>query len=52
MILCSVAGIGFDYVLLALAPSLAWLFLGRIVAGATSANVAAATAYIADVSTP
>ena len=52
VILCSVAGIGFDYVLLALAPSLWWLFLGRIVAGATSANVAAATAYIADVSTP
>ena len=50
VILGSVAGIGFDYVLLALAPSLPWLFLGRVVAGATSANVAAATAYIADVS--
>ena len=50
VILASVLGIGIDYVLLALAPSLWWLFLGRLVAGATSANVAAATAYIADVS--
>ena len=51
VILGSVAGIGFDYVLLALAPTLPWLFVGRLVAGATSANVAAATAFIADVST-
>lgn len=50
VILISVAGIGCDYVLLALAPSLWWLFLGRLVAGATSANVAAATAFIADIS--
>ena len=50
VILASVAGIGADYVLLALAPSLAWLFVGRLIAGATSANVAAATAFIADVS--
>ncbi len=49
VILTSVAGIGFDYILLALAPSLWWLFVGRLVAGATSANVAAATAFIADV---
>ncbi len=50
VILASVVGIGIDYVLLALAPSLWWLFLGRLIAGATSANVAAATAFIADVS--
>ncbi len=50
VILTSVFGIGLDYVLLALAPSMWWLFLGRLIAGATSANVAAATAYIADVS--
>lgn len=50
VILVSVVGIGCDYVLLALAPSLWWLFLGRLVAGATSANVAAATAFIADIS--
>jgi len=50
IILTSVVGIGIDYILLAWAPSLWWLFVGRLVAGATSANVAAATAYIADVS--
>ena len=50
IILASVFGLGCDYVLLALAPNLWWLFLGRLIAGATSANVPAATAYIADVS--
>ena len=50
VILASVFGLGCDYVLLAFAPNLWWLFAGRLVAGATSANVAAATAYIADVS--
>ncbi len=49
VILASVAGLGCDYVLLALAPNLWWLLAGRLIAGATSANVAAATAYIADV---
>ncbi len=52
VILVSVLGLGCDYVFLALAPSLAWLFVGRLIAGATSANVPAATAYIADVSSP
>ena len=50
VILASVFGLGCDYVLLALAPNLWWLFAGRLIAGATSANVAAATSYIADVS--
>ena len=50
VILASVMGLGCDYLLLAWAPSLWWLFAGRVLAGATSANVAAATAYIADVS--
>ncbi len=50
VILASVFGLGCDYVLLAFAPNLWWLFVGRLIAGATSANVAAATAYIADVS--
>ena len=49
VILISIAGLGADYLLLAFAPSLWWLFLGRVIAGLTSANVAAATAYIADV---
>ena len=50
VILISVFGLGCDYVLLALAPNLWWLLAGRLIAGATSANVAAATAYISDVS--
>jgi DHA1 family tetracycline resistance protein-like MFS transporter len=50
VILFSVFGLGCDYVLLALAPNLWWLFAGRLIAGATSANVPAATAYIADIS--
>ena len=52
VILISVFGLGCDYVLLAVAPNLWWLFLGRVIAGATSGNVAAATAYIADISPP
>ncbi len=52
VILASVFGLGCDYVLLALAPNLWWLFAGRLVAGATSANVAAATAYISDLTSP
>ncbi len=50
VILASVFGLGCDYVLLTFAPNLWWLFAGRLIAGATSANVAAATAYIADLS--
>ncbi|MCQ8240826.1 MFS transporter [Rhizosaccharibacter radicis] len=52
VILLSVCGLGIDNLLMVFAPNLWWLFLGRLVAGATSANVAAATAYLADVSTP
>ena len=49
VILLSVAGLGLNYVLLYFAPSLSWLFLGRLLAGATGANVSSAMAYIADV---
>lgn len=52
VILGSLFGSGLDYLLLAFAPTLPWFFLGRIVAGITGANFAAATAYIADVSPP
>ena len=52
VILASLLGSGLDYFLLAWAPNLAWFFLGRIVAGITGANFAAATAYIADISPP
>ncbi len=52
VILGSLLGSGLDYLLLALAPSLPWFFLGRIIAGITGANITAASAYIADVSPP
>jgi MFS transporter, DHA1 family, tetracycline resistance protein len=52
VLLLSLSGICANYMLLAWAPSLAWLFLGRLIAGATAANAATATAYIADVTPP
>jgi DHA1 family tetracycline resistance protein-like MFS transporter len=52
VLLLSLGGMGVNYLLLAWAPSLAWLFLGRLIAGATAANAATATAYIADVTPP
>ncbi len=52
VLLMSLAGICVNNLMLVWAPTLAWLFVGRLVAGATAANFAAATASIADVSTP
>jgi DHA1 family tetracycline resistance protein-like MFS transporter len=52
VLLLSLSGSCVNYLLLAWAPSLTWLFLGRLIAGATAANAAAATAYIADVTPP
>src|SRR5688572_30070242 len=52
VILLSLLGSGLDYLLLAWAPSLAWLFIGRIISGITAANFSAASAYIADVTPP
>ena len=49
VILGSLAGATLDYVLLALAPTLPWLFVGRVFSGITGASFSAATAYIADV---
>ncbi len=49
VIVLSTLGLGFDYILMALAPNLAWLFVGRLISGVTSANTATAGAYIADV---
>jgi MFS transporter, DHA1 family, tetracycline resistance protein len=49
VILMSNFGLGLDYILMALAPSLAWLFVGRVISGITSASVSTAYAYIADV---
>ena len=52
VLLASLLGLGCDYIFLALAPSLGWLFVGRVVAGITGASFTTATAYIADISTP
>jgi MFS transporter, DHA1 family, tetracycline resistance protein len=52
IILASNLGLGLDYIVMALAPTLPWLFLGRVVAGVTSASIGTAGAYIADVTPP
>src|SRR5688500_9313802 len=52
VILLSNFGLGLDYILMALAPSLRWLFIGRVISGITAASVSTAGAYIADVTPP
>ena len=52
LILVSLAGSAANYLLLAFAPNLLWLFVGRLIAGATAGNVSAASAYIADITPP
>ncbi|MBX9843294.1 MAG: TCR/Tet family MFS transporter [Xanthobacteraceae bacterium] len=49
VVLISNFGLGLDYVLMALAPNLWWLFAGRVISGISSATVAASYAYVADV---
>jgi DHA1 family tetracycline resistance protein-like MFS transporter len=51
VLLFSLFGFGVDYLFLAFAPSYAWLFVGRTVAGITGASITTASAYIADIST-
>ncbi len=52
VLLFALLGLGLDYLLQAYAPTIAWLFVGRILAGITGASFTTATAYIADISTP
>ena len=52
VILVSLFGLGTDYLIQGWAPSIGWLFLGRIIAGIMGASITTANAYIADVSTP
>ena len=52
VLLISLFGLAFDYLLMALAPTLGWLFLGRVLSGVTAAGMAVASAYIADVTPP
>jgi DHA1 family tetracycline resistance protein-like MFS transporter len=52
IILISLFGFGLDYLLLAWAPTITWLFIARILSGITGASITTASAYIADISTP
>jgi DHA1 family tetracycline resistance protein-like MFS transporter len=49
VILLSNLGLGLDYIVMALSPSIGWLFLGRIISGITTSSIPTAMAYIADV---
>ena len=51
VLLISLFGFGLDYAVIAFAPTIAWLFVGRVIAGICGASTSTATAYIADVST-
>ena len=52
VVLLSNVGLGLDYILMALAPNLSWLFVGRVIAGMASSSFSTAGAYIADVTPP
>jgi MFS transporter, DHA1 family, tetracycline resistance protein len=52
VLLLSMTGLGLDYVLTALAPSVIWLFIARAISGATAASFSTANAYIADTTPP
>jgi len=49
VLLLSSLGLGLDYIVMALAPTIGWLFLGRIISGVTASSIPTAMAYIADV---
>jgi DHA1 family tetracycline resistance protein-like MFS transporter len=52
VLLTSLLGFGVDYLFLAFAPTIWWLFVGRMIAGITGASFTTASAYIADISPP
>ena len=52
VLLLSMFGLGVDYLIMGFAPTVAWLFAGRLVAGMMGASITTANAYIADISTP
>jgi DHA1 family tetracycline resistance protein-like MFS transporter len=52
VLLVSLFGFGLDYLILALAPNLWWLFVGRVLSGIMGASFTTGAAYIADVSPP
>src|SRR6202163_2643733 len=52
VILLSNLGLGLDYIVMALAPTIGWVFLGRVISGLTAGSLTTAGAYIADVTPP
>ncbi len=52
VLLLSLFGLGADFLLMALAPSLAWLLVGRVLNGMTAASFSTASAYVADITPP
>ena len=52
VLLWSLLGLGIDYLILAFAPNLMWLFVGRIITGIMGSSMTTATAYVSDISTP
>ena len=52
VLLASLTALGFDYLVMGFAPSLAWLFVGRVVAGLAGATGVVANAYMADTLPP
>jgi len=52
VILISCFGLSIDYIFMAVAPTLRWLFVGRLISGITTSNVATAFAYVTDVTKP
>ena len=52
VLLVSMFGLAVDYMIMALAPNIAWLFVGRVISGITASSGSAAGAYVADISTP
>jgi DHA1 family tetracycline resistance protein-like MFS transporter len=52
VLILSAIGLGLDYIIMALAPTLAWLFVGRILSGICASSYPTAAAYVADVTPP
>src|SRR5438067_2405772 len=52
VVLLSNQGLGLDYIVMALAPTVGWLFVGRVISGITAASINTGTAYVADVVAP
>lgn len=52
VLLISCTGLGLDFLLMALAPNLWWLWVGRLISGLTMASFSTSSAYIADVTPP